>query len=67
MLTVLKLRTADAAIDVLPATGPTSRAAKACRAYRRHQSPVSELVALAALNALDKNTLAEIKSAAGIS
>lgn len=65
-ITTLKPRTADVAIGVLPATGPTSRAHKACLQYRRHQSPVSELVALAALNALPKQSLTLVKQAAGI-
>ena len=66
MINVLKPRTADAAIDVLPATGPTSRAAKACRAYRARQTQMTEMIALAELNALPEQELTAVKQAAGI-
>ena len=66
MIRKLKARTADIALDVLAASGPTAAAHKACRAYRQRPSRLTERVALEALNALDKNNLAEIKSAAGL-
>ena len=62
----MKPRIADIAIDILPASGVTSRAARACRAYRARQSAENERVAIAELNALPDEVLAEIKSAAGI-
>ena len=67
MIAKLKPRTADIAIDILSASGPPSRAARACRVYRRDHTPANERMALAELNALNPNILAEIKSAAGIS
>ena len=57
---------ADRIVDRLDGTGPAGRAKKAVVQYRKHQSPITEAAALTAINSLDENMQADLRSAARI-
>jgi hypothetical protein len=53
-------------VDRLSGTGIEGRARKAVMQYRKHQTPVTEAAALTAINLLDANMQADLRSAARI-
>jgi hypothetical protein len=57
---------ANRIVDRLSGTALKARARKAVMQYRKHQTPVTEAAALTAINLLDDNMQADLRSAARI-